>query len=43
MTNERRNYFRLQDRVAIEIRALDAERATDPGAPLADEARADLD
>ncbi len=36
MSQERRNYFRLQDRVAIEIKPLDAERALDPAAPLAD-------
>ena len=37
MTQERRNYFRLQDRVAIEIRSLEPARALDPAAPLADE------
>lgn len=37
MTNERRNYFRMTQRVAMEIKPLDPARATDPSAPLADD------
>lgn len=34
--DDRRNYFRLQDKVALEVRPLDPARATDPMSPLAD-------
>ena len=37
MTQERRNYFRMAQRVAMEIKPLDPARATDPAAPLADD------
>lgn len=37
MTDERRNYFRMAQRVAMEIKPLDPARATDPAAPLADD------
>ncbi|WP_420550814.1 PilZ domain-containing protein [Litorivicinus lipolyticus] len=36
MSRERRNYFRLKDRVAIEIKPLERARALDPTASLED-------
>ena len=37
MTDERRNYFRMAQRVAMEVKPLDPARATDPAAQLSDE------
>lgn len=37
MTDERRNYFRMAQRVAMAVKPLDPARATDPAAPLTDD------